>query len=199
MTNQYSEPHTAHLFRYVIASADMYYSEMEQRDVFLASDEQGNFRIWGETAEGSSTEIDLCEIFLEYALYCYTWCSTAEAFYHMQDFGEHIGQSLAKYLGNPPPLISENPMAGALECVFKTMDVCLTIEHCESEVRFIATSCPLEKAAERSGLRNVELAHYGINTMCQSLIHAMNPDLTLSASPETGREFIFTILMPAAA
>ena len=48
MTTQSVELHTTCLLRYVIASADMYYAEMEQRDVFLSCDEHGNFRFWGE-------------------------------------------------------------------------------------------------------------------------------------------------------
>lgn len=201
MTIQCFEPHTARLFRYMIASADMYYSELEQRDVFLGNDEYGNIRIWGEIADGGpSTKIDLCEIFLEYGLYCCSWCNAAEAFYHMQDFGERLGYSLAKYIiENPALLAPENSAVHALEYIFDTMGACFSTEHSEAGTRLIITDCPLEKTAERSGLRNIELAHYGINAMCQSLIHVMNSDAKLIVSSSDQPEFIFTLMTPVPA
>ncbi len=199
MKTQPAEAHVTHLFRYVIASADMYYAEEEQRDIFLGCDEQGNFRIWGEiTDEGPSTTIDLFEIFLEYALYCGSWSCAEESLYHMQDFGECLGRALAKYIKSAiPPSTPKNMAVQALKHILKTMDGYPSIENGGNEVRFIVPDFPLEKAAEHCGLRNVELAHYGLNAMCQSLIKGLNPHLTLSASSETRPEFIFTISTPS--
>ena len=198
MTIQYYEPHTAHLCQYVIASADMYFCEMEQRDVFLGNDKYGNLTLWGEIAgRGPSTKIDLCEIFLEYGLYCCSWCSMAETLYHMRDFGEQIGRSLAKYLTENPSLLApENPAVRALEHTIEMMGARFSAEHSGTETRLIVTDCPLAKTAERSGLRNIELARHGINSMCKSLIHAMDPNLNLSTSSPDQPEFIFTISMP---
>ena len=105
------EPSTLRLFQYVVASADMYYAEQEQRDVFLGRDDAGHIRIWGQTANGGpSTRIGLCRVFLEYGLYCSSWCSRAEANYHMQNFGDRLGHRLAKYLqANPALLAPDDP------------------------------------------------------------------------------------------
>ncbi len=198
MTTKYFELSTVHLFRYKLASADMFYSEAGQRDVFLGHDEHGNFAIWGETADGDpSTKINLCEIFLEYGLYCCSWCSMDEKLYHMQYFGNQLGHSLAQYLKENPPLLeAENPAVRALEHVFRTIGACFSAEYSEGEVRFMVTDCPLENAAKHAGLYNVDLAHHGINAMCRSLILDINPDVTVNVSSGIRPEFILTITAP---
>ncbi len=195
MITQPAERHVTHLFRYSIASADMYYAEMEQRDVFLSYDGQGNFRICGEiVGGGSSTATDLFRVFLEYGLYCCSWCNMAEALYHMQDFGECFGRSLAAHLKDiVPPSMLDDSTVQVLKCIFETADVSLSIENIGGEVRIVITDFPLDKAAECSGLRNVELARHGINSMCQTLIQGINPSLHLSASSDARSEFIYTI------
>jgi hypothetical protein len=199
MTTQSVELHTTCLLRYVIASADMYYAEMEQRDVFLSCDEHGNFRFWGEIKNGGpSATIDLFGIFLEYGLYCCSWSGTEEAFYHMQDFGERLGRSLVKQLKDSiPSYMSENAAIAALKRIFESMNASPSVEkYIGGEVCFTITDFPLEKAARRSGLQTLELAHHGINAMCRSLIQGITPHLVMSASSDARSEFIFMILAP---
>lgn len=197
MTDQSVELCAAHLLRYVIASADMYYAEMEQRDVFMSCDGQGNFRIWGEIEnEGPAAAIDVFEIFLEYAMYCCSWSGVDEALYRMQDFGESLGRAAAKHLEEIiPPFLSENSAVQCLRHIFETAN--FSVEDADAGVRFVVADYPLENAAKHSGLWNVELAQHGINSMCQSLIQSINPHLTLDASSNARSEFIFTILSPS--
>jgi hypothetical protein len=199
MTIQSAEPHLIHLLSYVIASADMYYAEMERRDVILSCNEEGKIRIGGKMTDGEpSTAIDLFEIFLEYALYCCSWAGTEETLFNMQDFGERFGRSIAKQVeNNILPSISRNSASQVLKYIFETVDAHPSVENVDAGVRVIITDYPLEKAAKRSGLWNVELAHCGINSMCQSLIHCINPGLTVCASSDRRSEFIFTILTPS--
>jgi hypothetical protein len=199
MTIQPGEPHVTRLLSYVLASADMYYAEMEQRDIFLSCNEQGNFCIWGKTVDGEpSTKIDLFQIFLEYALYCCAWASAEETLCNMRGFGERLGRSLAKQLENNILLsLSHKSASQILKNVFETVDAHPSVENVDAGVRVIVTDYPLEKAAKRSGLWNVELAHSGINSMCQSLIRCINPGLAVSASSNADSEFTFTILMPS--
>lgn len=189
------------LYRYAIASADMYYAELEQRDVFIGSDDDGRVRIWAETVHGGpSTRVELCRIFLEYAMYCATSFGAAEAHYQMQSFGEHLGRRLSGYLRlNPGLLPSKNPALGALECLFGTIRARFFEDYAKSGVRFVVTDCPLEDAAKRSGIPNVELARHGINAMCQSLCLGMNPQAVVSTLPSTRPEFAITISLPLAA
>ncbi len=192
---------TAHLFRYVLASADMYYAELEQRDVFIGADANGHVRIWAETVNGGqSTKIELCRVFLEYAMYCASSFGPAEAQYQMQGFGERLGHQLAAYLRrNPGLLTSQNPALGALECVFGTIGAHFFEDYAQAGVRFLVTDCPLEEAAKRSGLSNIELARHGVNAMCTSLCVGMNPQVVVSTSPANRPELMFTLSLPVAA
>ena len=199
MSTEHAKSHVTHLFRYSITSADMYYTELGLRDVILRTDEQGNFHIQGETVGGdASTAIELCQIFLEYAMYCCAWCDLDEALYHMQNFAQHIGHSTGEFLKENTCLFKlDNPTDRALEHLFQTMNARISIQYSGAIEHFIVIDCPLEKAAERSGLRNTELAHHGINIMCQSMIQAINPKVTMETSPKVHPEFAFTILQPA--
>ncbi len=195
------ETSAVQLFRYTIASADMYYAELEQRDVFIGMDDEGNPRIWGETVNGGpSTKVELCRVFLEYALYCAASFPKAEAQYQMQGFGERLGRGLAEHLKRNPVLVhSKNAPLGALECLFGTIRAHYFEDYAKSGVRFVVTDCPLEEAARRSGLPNVELARVGVNAMCESLCKGMNPQVTVKALPATRPELAYTISLPVAA
>ena len=195
MTFPSLEPTAVNLFQYTVASSDMYFAELEQRNVLLGKDNAGHIRIWGETANGGpSSKIGLCRVFLEYGLYCSSWCSTPEALYHMQSFGERLGHRLAGYMQNNPDLLTEDdPTLRALEQIFGTIGAVFTEEHMEAGVRFLVSHCPVEDAAKRSGLSHVELARHGINAMCRRLILDMNPSLMVITAPDNRPEFMFTI------
>ncbi len=198
MMTQVSERRATRLYRYPIASGDMYYAEVEQRDVCVYDDPVEGLRIWGEIPDvGSVTAVNLCQVFLEYAMYCQTWRSPAQAYYNMQLFGEHLGEALARYLkDNVPTGTVANLGACALECVLESMNAHFTVEQISSELRFIVAGCPLEETAEQIGLKEVELAHYGINTLCQSLVYAIDPDLVVHAPLETRADHIFSVMTP---
>ncbi len=194
-------PGTAHLFRYVLASADMYYAELEQRDIFIGVDASGHARIWAETVNGGrATKIELCRVFLEYAMYCASSFGPAEAQYQMQGFGDRLGHQLAAYLRRNPGLVtSQNAALGALECVFGTLGARYFEDYAEAGVRFLVTDCPLEEAAKRSGLTNVELAKHGVNAMCKTMCVGMNPQVVVSALPANRPELMYTLSLPVAA
>lgn len=199
MKDQLAEPHMILLRSYVLASADMYYVEMGRRNVFLSCNEQGDFRILGKWVDGNpSATTDLFEIFLEYALYCCSWADKEETLFYMHDFGERLGTSLAKQIKNNILLSPSRKSASQiLKYILETVDAHPSVEKIDTGVQVVITDYPLEKAAKRSGLRNVELAHYGINSMCECLIHCINPHLVVNTSSDECSEFIFTILMPS--
>lgn len=199
MTNEESVLPVVHLSRDLVASADMYYAKQQQRDVLLGRDSRGHIGIWGITADGDpSSRIELCQVFLEYALYCCTWCGPDEARFHMQDFGESLGHRLAAYLQADPALLSpDDPMLRALEQVFGTIGAECSEERLELGIRFLASHCRLEDVARRSGLRHLDLARHSINALCRALILDMNPRLSVESAPDTLSEFMFTVSTPA--
>src|SRR5512135_1282680 len=85
--------------RYPLATSDMYYNEIGQRDVFVRDDLLHGFQIWGElTGSGPETAISLCEIFLEYAMFCQTGFDDLQAYALMESFGSGLGQATALYM-----------------------------------------------------------------------------------------------------
>ena len=198
MMTYVSERRVTRLCRYPIASAGMYYYEVNQRDVCVCDDPKEGFRIWGEIPGGGAvTAVDMCQVFLEYAMYCQTWRDLSQAYRHMQAFGERLGEALARYIQDSAPAErAAHPGACALECVLESMNAHFTVEQVGPELRFIVVGCPLRETAEHTGLTEVELAHYGIDALCQSLIHAIDPDLVVRAPLEARADHIFSVMTP---
>jgi hypothetical protein len=200
MSNEIAQPRVSRLYRYNIASFDMYYTELEQRDVYVRDDPVKGFQIWGQiVGAGAHTSVDLCQMFLEYAMYCRSWCNPGEAIYNMRAFGEHLGVALAKFIQETPPAeMNQNAGACSLMCLWESMNIQFTVEHVGSEMHFLFATCPLLETAQRTGLHEVELALYGVNSMCQAMIHAIDPQLEILTPLEARPNFVFSVKETAA-
>ncbi len=199
MTFPNAEPPAVRLLQYSVSSGDMFFAEVEHRAVLLGKDDLGHIRVWGEDASGPSHKIGLCRVFLEYAMHSASRCSTAEALDHMECFGERLGHNLAMYIQENPDLVAaDDPTVRALEQVFGAIGVDFTEDRLQEGVRFLASHCPIEEAAKRSGLVHTELARHGVHAMCRTLIHEMNPGVILLTAQDTQPELMFT-LTPALA
>jgi hypothetical protein len=181
--------------RYPIASSDMYYSEVGQRDVYVRDDTVHGFQIWGElTGAGEETAIPLSEIFLEYAMTCQTSYEENQAYALMESFGSGMGQAVAMYmLDNVFMNGFPNPGICALECILETMKVDFNIHQIGPELRFIICDCPFEKTAGQTGLPLSELAHTGLNAMCQGLLKVVQPELPVASPVDERYDHIFAI------
>lgn len=195
MTTQMSPVKPSHICSYQIASSDLYYAEMAQRDIFAYDDPRYGYRIWGELhGQGPKTQVDLCQMLLEYGMYLRSWCSDAEAHANMEDFGTRLGLALAGLLNNNPPAqMDTNPGACALMCVFESMNVEITIQQIGPELHFLLATCPVHEVAVQTGMREVELAHVGVNALCQSLIYAVDPGLAISIPAHDYEEVLYTL------
>lgn len=200
MTFPSTEPAAVRLLEYSVSSGDMFHAEVEQRAVLLGKDNAGHIRIWAENASGPSNKFGLCRVFLEYGMYCASWYGIAEARCHMQSFGERLGHSLAMYIQENPDLVgADDPTVRALEQVFGAIGADFTEDHLQAGVRFLASHCPIDEAAKRSGLVQTELARHGVNAMCRRLIHEMNPGVVLLTAQDSQPELMFTLTTAVAA
>ncbi len=181
--------------RYPIASSDMYYSELGQRDVYALDNPQHGFQMWGElTGAGEETAISLCEIFLEYAMTCQMSYEENQAYALMECFGSGMGQAVAMYmLDNMFTDGIPNPGICALECILETLKVDFTLHQVGPELRFIICDCPFEKTAGQTGLPQSELAHIGLNAMCQGLLKIIQPELPVASPLDERYDHIFAI------
>ncbi len=181
--------------RYPIASSDIYYNEVGQRDVYAFDDLVHGFQIWGEmTGAGEQTSISLCEIFLEYAMFCQTGFDESQSYALMESFGSGLGQAVAMYMLDNIFLNGfPNPGVCALECVLETLRVDFTIHQIGPELRFIICDCPFDKTAGQTGLPQSELAHVGLNAMCQGLLKIIQPELPVASPIDERYDHIFAI------
>ena len=195
MSDKNSQSRVNRIYRYSIASSDMYYTELEQRDVFVSDDPDKGFQIWGQIASGGpATSVCLCQMLLEYAMYCQSWCNMSEAIFNMRIFGEQIGNALAKFIQETPPAdMSQNAGACTLMCLWESLNIQFTVEQVGPEMHFIFANCPLEETALRNGLRGVDLALYGVNALCQTLIHIIDPHMEILTPLEARQHFVFAV------
>jgi len=113
----------------------------------------------------------------------------------MKAFGERMGERLADYLKSSPILKdAKDPGACALGCVLEAIRAHLTIEHIGPELRFIVADCPMLEISETTGLREIELAQFGFNVMCQCLIHAIDPGLLFHMPMASDPSQTFTLV-----
>ena len=198
MTNTVSTLPVRQIGKYSLASADMFYSEEFQRNICVHDDPEQGLRIWGETPLGGlDTSIDLCQIFLEYGLTCQSVRDPEGSYRAMRSFGETLGVNLANYMKETPLFHSANdPGACVLESLLESIHAHLTIEHIGPELRFVVAGCPLLNVSEHTGLTEIELAQYGFNVMCQSLIQTVDPHLLLHVPLGNGNCQVFTLVEP---
>lgn len=81
-----------------------------------------------------------------------------------------------------------------MECVLEAIHAHLSIEHIGPELRFIVADCPMLDISERTGLREIELAQFGFNMMCQCLINAIDPGMLLHLPAVGEPSQTFTLL-----
>lgn len=197
MRSHVTQSHVTHLLRYPIASADMYYSVVNERDVCVSDEPIYGFHIWGEIPGlGERTAVDLCEVFLEYAMGCIG--AEREAARRVQlidDFGRRLGENLAKYIrSNSAGAMRRNLGECSLECILEAMNAQFLVEQRGAELRYILEECPIRAASKRTGLPYDELAHLGIKTLCQSLIDVLDPYLQVYAPANSAAEHIFSVV-----
>lgn len=188
------------LLSYVVASGDLYYSEANRRDIFIQTDDGTCFRVWAEILEiGEVSAANLCEIFLEYSLNCQALGSKEASLQCMKEFGEIFGQRLAHYIKDricPPVDRSDVPFC-AMSCILDSMDVNFTVQENPEELRFIMERCPLNTASIQSGLSDVELAHFGVGVLCDSVMRSLDPGLSVHIPEAAGDEHVFIVNLPS--
>lgn len=197
MKTQSEQPAPATLLgSFAIASADMFYSEVAQRDIYMRDDPETGFHIWGQIEGGGTSEADLGEVLLEYAMSAVAVGNLPQAFRQIDGFGRKLGERLAIHIMQSTP--AENTVsraACALECVLEALGVEFVVEHDGDELSYTLAHCPLCDTSDRSGLSHVEVAHHGLSALCHSLIHSLDPDLRVKLPRKPSMDTIFTMTL----
>jgi hypothetical protein len=195
MTTSIHNPYIVRLFCYPIASADMYYSVENEREVYISDDPVYGFRVWGEIiGVGEKSSVGLCEIFFEYAMSCMALHNLPLAQRYMESFGKRLGKLMARYIKSCPPMQArQNLGMFALDCVMQAMEAHSVVEPCESGSSYYVKNCPICLGARRKGLPYADLVHEGIYKLCRSLIQDIDPYLSFYAPTDSETDHTFFV------
>ena len=176
------------LLAFFIASADMTYSEIAEREVYLLGDPELGYALRGEIVGcGEGCYTDLNQILLEFALSCEGCIDQQSAEASIANFGRRLGTLLVSHLPlNDPALADFERLSRAFVCVLDSMSVPYDTAHTSDRLHYTLDYCPLCEAGQITGLiRELALARYGFAALCQSLVVALAPAwLVLKPLPE---------------
>ncbi len=170
------------LISYVIASAEMRYAEVSERDVYLRDEPRLGLVIRGEVSGcGRDCHANLAQVFLEYGMTC-EGCQEPGVIEESVDrFGGRLGSLLIDAL---KPESSEVPIADqlidALGIILNSMDAAFEIERTPEHLRFTMADCPIHNTAHKTGLNHeIAMAHRGFVALCESILQSLSLDWQL--------------------
>jgi hypothetical protein len=167
------------VFSYTLASADLRYIEIGERDIFLREKPAGGKYLRGEIAGvGEDSYINLSEILLEYAMSC-EGCSRPELSTEMvTHFGSHLGEVLSEDILRDQQLetAGERLRAG-ITGILVSMDAQFEEDFQPASIEYTLDCCPLSECARDTGLnRSVEMAYTSLTNLLNTLTGKLASD-----------------------
>ena len=172
----------APLLAYVIASADMRYIEINEREIYIRQDPVVGMVVRGEISGcGAGCYADLSQIFLEYAMSCEGCSDQTEGEKSVTRFGARLGAILAARLSEDYIGLSTiDQLSQAFEFILNSMAVPFTLERTDRNLRYTLAHCPLCESGKKTGLsREMALARLGFAVLCESILRSFAPDWSL--------------------
>jgi hypothetical protein len=167
---------------YALASADMRYIEIGERDIYLRIDPKLGLVFRGEIAGcGPDCYIELNEILLEYAMSCEGCKEESFTSSEVIRFGEHLAEILVETTSlRTAELSPPEKLSTLFECILNSMDA-KYVEHSHiNHLEYSLDCCPLHECAKNTGLnRSVEMAHLSFVALCNRLINEVAPNWQL--------------------
>jgi hypothetical protein len=160
------------LLSYLIASGDMRYIPVNEREVYLRATPDQGLRIQGEIPGcGSDCNINLSQVLFEYAVSCEDCKDHITSAESEKRFGQHLGQVFAaqlKVLGEDRP--SAIRLEEAMTIILRSMDVHFSLDDDGNSMRFKVSECPITKAANEPGYSlRLPVVHLGFAALCESV------------------------------
>jgi hypothetical protein len=174
---------------YPLASGDMRYIEIGERQLFLRNDPQKGLVFRGEISGcGADCYAELNEILLEYAMSCEGCKEQGEAETQVVHFGEKLAKILIAELNHDiTQLSAEENLSNAFRCILNSMSSAYIEEISEAHLMYSIECCPLTECAINTGFsRSVEMAYLSFVALCESIIQdfASNWELLQPSSEE---------------
>lgn len=171
------------LFKYVIASADMWYNAIDERTIYLRNDPELGPVIRGEVCGcGPGCHANLSQVLLEYAVSCKGCQDKDKAGGLVECAGERVGRILAARLyQDAPEDHPEAQVAAAFQFILRSMGVPFEVTQTPGLIRYQLAFCPLHETARRNGLvSGIPPARRGFVAICESMLANLAPDWQLT-------------------
>lgn len=191
----------APVFSYPLASGDMRYIEIGEREIYLRSDTPSGIVFRGEISGcGSECFVELNEILLEYAMSCEGCREESKAGEEVSCFGEHLGKILVANIDDDIADMSvEDKLAYTFKCILNSMSSKYSENISVDRLEYSLDCCPLRECARDTGLnRSVEMAQISFVALCNYLIKSLAPDWELIEPTAEGDIPIHKIFITAA-
>ena len=188
----------ARLLSYAIASTDLWYSAIGQRDVYLRREPQQGLRVEGEIPGcGADCNVNLGEILLEYCCGCEECLGKSGSAKHDCPLADRLGRQLMARLQDP---LSEAPdverVSAVMDLILNSMDVAYERDLTVDGLRYHLVEPPINKAASGSGLRHWgPLARRAFVALSTFLVRAAAPDWVFVPPSESEANVLW--IMPA--
>jgi hypothetical protein len=172
----------APVFSYTLASGDLRYIEIGEREIYLRQvPTQGKIFRGEISGMGPEYYINLSEILLEYAMSC-EGCSRAELATEMlTHFGDQLGQIyLDKIYEKSIDQVTGENLSAAIACLLDSMDAKYTENSQPGTLEYVLDCCPLSECAKDTGLnRSVEMAYLSLVSLFNRVINGISPGWVL--------------------
>lgn len=166
------------LLSYTIASGDMRYIEISQRDIYLRLDPQRGLIIRGEVPEcGLDCYVNLSYILLEQAMTC-SGCKDPEMAREIADqFGRRLGEKLANRLCQDDlKAEGKGPLGDTFEVILNSMDTHYQQDRSDVSLVYDLQESPLIKEAKKHGFSQwTPMARQSFVALCESVIATLQP------------------------
>jgi len=170
------------LLSYVIASSDMRYIEINEREIYLRDDPQRGLVMQGEIPEcGPDCYANLSQVLLEFAMCCEDCGDHAMTAAQVELFGVRLGERLLANLYSAlivPPDIDR--LTQIIEILLNSLGVSFKKEMMADYLRYELAYCPIRAVAQKSGLSLwVAPARRAFVALCSYVVQTVAPERVL--------------------
>lgn len=167
------------VFTYVIASADMWMSENNERCLCLRNDPEMGPVVRGEIdGMGPQHHANLSQVLLEYAMSCGACHDRDQVNEAVECTGHRLGSILARKLYQDTELPSPiDRICGAIEFILLSMDARFEATIAPDRITYQFPDCALTNTAHGAGLAcGLVVARRAFIAICESMLGQLAPD-----------------------
>ena len=178
MTESLSDIQDSRLLSYVIASGDMRYIPVNERELYLRATPEKGPVIRGEIPGcGVDCHIDLSQVLFEYAVSCEDCKDHFTSAESERRFGEHLGQVFASGISQEmQELPVDDRLLEAMDVILRSANVEFEVDQTAESIRFDLAECPVHRAASEPGYSlRLPVVHLGFAALCDSVVAGLAP------------------------